>query len=605
MEEEPVGASLPGSDAELLNTIRSGHPGAFAVLRARHEAAARRLAGLLTDDPDALVAAAFSQVLEDITRGGGPSDAFRPYLLAAVESQYRATGHGSGGSPMTEPGPAPAGPAQGTPAAPVVTAFLALPERWQAVLWHADIERDAPAVIAPLLGLAAADVPALADQARDGLAREYRLLRPAAGDSSSAALRRDVAPVYLGTTTAAYLAEPSAAGPGLLARLGDGTPPLAVLVASAAVVLAIAGVAIYLLTLSPSTRPANAAGSPGPAAASSHAPSPGVRPGPDRATRTTSHQGGSAGQDPGPGSGPGPGPGPGPGSGPGPGPGSGSGSGSPPPTDPASPPTSRPPATPPPATSPPSTTPPPRSAQPTSTPRPKPTPTPSRPAPPPARVTAQVSVSGPGRWGNIAVVDFGVANSGPATTRPLNASLALPSGAALLTGWHGPPSVPGSVSLSAVLNPPGGNGWTCAPVSGGASCGHPAMPAAAQSGAQLAIRITRSSACGQHIEITVTGGTTPAGAQSGGTIRCAHHAPGTTRRTKAPGTHRPAPGRRDRGGWPGDPRRHSPWPWPGSPRPGWPPPGWPSPGWPGPGAPGPAHHWPHHHWPHHGWPWPS
>jgi hypothetical protein len=212
-------------------------------------------------------------------------------------------------------------------------------------------------------------------------------------------------------------------------------------------------------------------------------------------------------------------------------------------------------------------------------------------------------VSGPGRWGNTAVVVFGVADSGPAATRPLSASLALPSGAALLTGSQGPPGVPGSISLSAVLDPPGGNGWNCAPVSGGATCTHPALTAAAQSGAQLAIRVSGSSACGRHVEITVTGGTSPVGAQSGGTIQCAQHGPVTTRhtrRTKAPGTQRPAPGRRDRGGWPGDPRRHSPWRWPGSPRRGWPPPGWHGPGWPGPGGPGPTHHWPHH-----GWPWPG
>ncbi len=108
--DEPSGVSAPGSDAELLNTIRSGDPGPFAVLRARHEAAARRLAGLLTDGPDAadaLVAGAFSQVLEDIARGGGPSDAFRPYLLAGIGRPQSETGLGSSspGTGRTRPGP--------------------------------------------------------------------------------------------------------------------------------------------------------------------------------------------------------------------------------------------------------------------------------------------------------------------------------------------------------------------------------------------------------------------------------------------------------------------------------------------------------------------
>ncbi len=190
--DEPSGVSVPGSDAALLNAIRSGDPGPFAVLRARHEAAARRLAGLLTDGPDAadaLVAGAFSQVLEDITRGGGPSDAFRPYLLAGMARQLPATGLGSSSPGIAEPGPAAANPEPGVAGPPpVAAAFLALPERWQAVLWHADVELDTPAQIAPLVGLPAAEVPALADQARDGLDREYRQLQSAAGQAEPTGL---------------------------------------------------------------------------------------------------------------------------------------------------------------------------------------------------------------------------------------------------------------------------------------------------------------------------------------------------------------------------------------------------------------------------------
>ena len=190
--DEQSGVSAPVGDAELLNTIRSGDPGPFAVstaiLRARHEAAARRLAALLTDGPDAaeaLVAGAFSQVLEDIARGGGPADAFRPYLLAGIGRSQPETGLGSPSPDPAGPGPAPADPGTGVAGlTPVATSFLALPERWQAVLWHADVERDPPEQIAVLVGLPAADVPALADQARDGLDREYRLLQSAAGHTA-------------------------------------------------------------------------------------------------------------------------------------------------------------------------------------------------------------------------------------------------------------------------------------------------------------------------------------------------------------------------------------------------------------------------------------
>jgi hypothetical protein len=204
-------------------------------------------------------------------------------------------------------------------------------------------------------------------------------------------------------------------------------------------------------------------------------------------------------------------------------------------------------------------------------------------------------------------VNFGIANGGPAATSDLNASVALPPGAELLTGWYGPPAVPGSYYLPGVpgshdaLGPPGGNGWDCQPSSGGAACAHPALAAAAQAGGQFAVRVTSTSACGQHVRVTVTGGSSPASAESGGTIEC--HRPSRTatttkttrsRRRQGPGGQRPGPVRHDpkprSGGWPGDPHRHWRWHWPGSPPPG---------------SPGPGHHWP---WPgshHHHWPWPG
>ena len=81
-----------GSDAALINAIRSGDPGAYDVLRSRHGAAARRLASHLPHGPatvNDVVDWAFVQVLEAIRRGGGPTDAFRPYLLTAVQRAAR------------------------------------------------------------------------------------------------------------------------------------------------------------------------------------------------------------------------------------------------------------------------------------------------------------------------------------------------------------------------------------------------------------------------------------------------------------------------------------------------------------------------------------
>ncbi len=139
---------------------------------------------------------------------------------------------------------------------PVARAFLSLPERWRAVLWHTEIEQADPGQAAALLGLTADGVAELGEQARAGLSRAYLKLylagvtrddcRSAAGKLdlhlSGAArgrteskvqrhlrgcracravavelaglgrsLRRAVAPVFLGPATAAYLAAVKAA----------------------------------------------------------------------------------------------------------------------------------------------------------------------------------------------------------------------------------------------------------------------------------------------------------------------------------------------------------------------------------------------------------
>ena len=52
-------------------------------------------------------------------------------------------------------------------------AFHRLPERWQTVLWHTEVEQESPAEVAPLLGLTPNGVAALAYRAREGLRQAY------------------------------------------------------------------------------------------------------------------------------------------------------------------------------------------------------------------------------------------------------------------------------------------------------------------------------------------------------------------------------------------------------------------------------------------------
>ncbi|BDZ42470.1 hypothetical protein GCM10025865_17690 [Paraoerskovia sediminicola] len=55
----------------------------------------------------------------------------------------------------------------------VARAYEGLPERWRSVLWYAEVENMTPAQIAPMLGLTANGVAALAYRAREGLRQAY------------------------------------------------------------------------------------------------------------------------------------------------------------------------------------------------------------------------------------------------------------------------------------------------------------------------------------------------------------------------------------------------------------------------------------------------
>jgi DNA-directed RNA polymerase specialized sigma24 family protein len=200
--------SVPGSDAALINAIRSGDPGAYDVLRTRHGAAARRLAVHLERGQasvDDVVDWAFVQVLEAIRRGGGPTDAFRPYLLTAVQRAARDCAAGES-TPIPTDDQAIPDPGQLSPAAAgtrpaAVAAFMSLPERWRAVLWHTEIEGAAPAAVASLFGLDAAEAADLADRARDGMAQSAGL----DPGGVHAVLRNAVAPAVLGGGATGYL----------------------------------------------------------------------------------------------------------------------------------------------------------------------------------------------------------------------------------------------------------------------------------------------------------------------------------------------------------------------------------------------------------------
>jgi DNA-directed RNA polymerase specialized sigma24 family protein len=646
---ESSGASESGSDAELLNTIRSGEPGSADLLRERHTAAARSLAGHLEQEPgaaDDLVERAFALVLDAIQRGGGPSDAFRPYLLTAVRRAAR-DGGGSTQLPTDEqqipdPGQPLIDPAPGLAASPVVTAFLSLPERWQAVLWHTEIEGATPTQAAPLLGLPAAEVVDLADRARNGLRRAYSQLQQAGCGHEDvdladvrSALRATVAPGILGATATAYLADlagsgavssdgtasgstasgssasnsasgsagvgsPAPAGAGswartagssLTGRIRGSSAQQRTFAVGTVALLAMFALGGYALAQSPATSattsgqrtavvPAHSPPAPSPTAPTSGGPAGGVG-----STARTPATGKSAGS---------------------PTPTAPAGGTAPAaPTVPSPPIPSRPTASQPAPTQPaPSPTAPshapsqPAPSQPTPD-QPTPTPSmPSRPAPvgsgPAApQVTAQISVADPAGLSNLAEITFGIADTGSVATGPLSASIAMPPDSTVLPSWSGPGII---------------IGWHCSAAGSSATCVHEPIGATVRTSGILTVAVTGSAACGQSVRVTVTGGAAVTSAQSAGTIQCAPSPRSSAADVHATDAPTPDPDATPsvtpdaspsesadpwwQGGWH---RTNSPWPgnhWPGN---HWPRNPWPGSSW-------PASPWPHPQWPAHRWP---
>ncbi|MBQ0830110.1 sigma-70 family RNA polymerase sigma factor [Streptomyces tagetis] len=179
---EPEESAEPG-DARLIAAVREGDQAAYETLYARHRRAAvlcARQFATREADVDDLVAEAFANVLGAIRKGSGPTEFFRGYLVRTVRHcAFRVTRQQRrtiltdtwDGHDTAEPVRDPATEAFDNQA--VGEAFRSLPERWQAVLWHTEVEGEAPVNVAPLLGLRPNSVSALAYRAREGLRTAY------------------------------------------------------------------------------------------------------------------------------------------------------------------------------------------------------------------------------------------------------------------------------------------------------------------------------------------------------------------------------------------------------------------------------------------------
>lgn len=181
------GSGVIADDAALLRATRDGDATAFGRLYERHAGAALVVARQYTDsaaDAEDVVSDAFANVHRALLGGGGPESAFRAYLFTVVRrvaAVHRTAGRRAEPTDdvaTLETASTPVETAEeptlaGFERSVVARAFRSLPERWQEVLWHSEVEGLTPAQIAPIIGLTANSTAALAYRAREGLRQAY------------------------------------------------------------------------------------------------------------------------------------------------------------------------------------------------------------------------------------------------------------------------------------------------------------------------------------------------------------------------------------------------------------------------------------------------
>jgi RNA polymerase sigma factor (sigma-70 family) len=526
-------ADSKADDGTLLGRVRAGDASAYEGLYQRHEQPARRLARTLVSpaDVDDVVAEAFAKVLDVTMRGGGPTGAFRPYLLTVLRrvcydrlNAQRAQVPTDSGQ-LPDPGEPFIDPAVASLERSLIArAFWTLPERWITVLWHTEIEEESPAEVGKMLGLSRNAVAALKHRALEGLRQAYldmhiaQVTRPdcrpvarrLAAYVRGAASRRDraavtqhlrhcdecrgllaeladintalrglVAPIVLGGTAGSYLAAARsaaaghAAGPGTTASAHDGAARAARLRAAGRWRQAsrparwTAAGTAIALALAALAFALTLSGGTAPLKPAGHHLQPQAA--------------------------------------------------APSPPALAPPPAQRPPQNKPRARAPafdaqPASAPAGTPAQPAATSSPAQPAATSSPAParsptpvPTPRLSATINVSDPVLIFNQVV--FVVADTGSAAAGEVTVSLSLPPGSLL----------PG---IRIALWPAENSGWTCQLTAAGASCQHGTIPAGGQAQGVIYMSVTGLATCGQPAQITAASGQASISAQSPEPIRC-------------------------------------------------------------------------------------
>ena len=164
------------TDGELLSALRAGDNRAYEVLWHRHAPAAHRYARrLMPSRAEDLVSESFLAIYQQVTTGSaGPQFAFRSYLKAvlrntAIRWRKDVEQFVDADAEPTDERDALSIAEQDSEATDVLAALQALPERWQRVLWLAEVVEAGRPQIAQELQIRPNAVSALQRRARTGL----------------------------------------------------------------------------------------------------------------------------------------------------------------------------------------------------------------------------------------------------------------------------------------------------------------------------------------------------------------------------------------------------------------------------------------------------
>jgi RNA polymerase sigma factor (sigma-70 family) len=209
--QSPRTIGTDASDGELVAATYAGDSRAYGLLWTRYEALARSVAWALVSPDraraDDIVSEAFARVLGAINRGGGPTDAFRPYLLMTVRnisadmyrrynSKVAAVGHVQELEPHLDPVLNP----DNADAELALKAWASLKDADRRLLHRSMIDELPSAQLGEELGLSAAAVNTRTARARERL--RHAFLAQHIGGTAEAACRecrRDLAGYARGT----------------------------------------------------------------------------------------------------------------------------------------------------------------------------------------------------------------------------------------------------------------------------------------------------------------------------------------------------------------------------------------------------------------------